>query len=181
MQHEHTAQPDGSIDPLRFRRVLGNLPTGVVTITTRSADGTPRAMVVGSFTSVSLDPPLVSFLADNRSSTLPKLVAAGRYCANILAGDQEELCRGIARKGVDRFAGLDWEPSALGNPIIAGIVAWVDCVIAEVLVLGDHTLVVGRVRDLAVSSDKTPLLFFRGGYGDYFSTTALLLDRLTNP
>lgn len=167
------------IDPRDFRTVLGNFPTSVVAITSTSVDGEPIAMIVGSFTSVSLDPPLVSFLADEGSSTFGAIQRSGRYCANVLAADQESVARLMSKRGVDRFAGLSWSRSANGNPVIDGAVAWVDCEISEVLTLGDHYMAVGRVNELAVSSTKTPLLFFRGGFGDYYSATALLLDRLT--
>jgi 3-hydroxy-9,10-secoandrosta-1,3,5(10)-triene-9,17-dione monooxygenase reductase component len=161
-----------------FRDVLGNVPTSVVAITAVGAPGRPEGMVVGSFTSVSLDPPLVSFLADRSSRTLAKIRAAGSYCANALATDQEHLSRKLAAKGTGKFDGVTWEPSPLGNPVLDGVVAWIDCEVDKVVELGDHFLVVGAVRTLRAESAKTPLLFFRGGYGDYFSTTSLLLDRL---
>lgn len=172
------SRPDGEIDGRRFRDVLGHFPTSVVAITTEGADQQPEGMVVGSFTSVSLDPPLVSFLADRSSGTLPKILGAGRFCANALAADQEHLSRKLAARGTDRFEDVAWEPSPAGNPVLDGVVAWVDCGVEEVVTIGDHFLVVGRVHDLRVESAKTPLLFFRGGYGDYFSTTSLLLDQL---
>jgi flavin reductase (DIM6/NTAB) family NADH-FMN oxidoreductase RutF len=96
----------------------------------------------------------------------------------VLASDQEHVCRKLAARGPDKFDGVAWASSPLGNPILEGTVAWVDCVIEKVVELGDHFLVVGGVRDLRVESPKTPLLFFRGGYGDYFSTASVLLDRL---
>lgn len=161
-----------------FRDVLGNFPTSVVAITTGGPDGEPSGMIVGSFTSVSLDPPLVSFLADRSSGTFAKVRAAGRYCANALASDQESLSRKMASRGAGKFGGVAWESSPLGNPVIEGVVAWIDCEIEKVVEIGDHFLVVGRVRDLRVESPKTPLLFFRGGYGDYFCPTSVLLDRL---
>jgi len=170
--------PNPSDDRRRFREVLGNFPTSVVAITAGGPGERPEGMIVGSFTSVSLDPPLVAFLADRSSSTFPRIRAAGRYCVNALAADQEAVCRAMAARGADRFAGLDWQPSPLGNPVLDGVVAWVDCVIEDVLEIGDHYLAVGRVHDLRVQSAKTPLLFFRGGYGDYFSPTAMVLDRL---
>ncbi|MFI6407519.1 flavin reductase family protein [Streptomyces sp. NPDC050548] len=170
--------PDDPVDRGRFREVLGNFPTSVVAITAQGPGERPEGMIVGSFTSVSLDPPLVAFLADRSSSTFPKIRNAGRYCVNALAADQEAVCRLMAAKDADRFEGIDWQSSPLGNPVLEGVVAWVDCVIEEVVELGDHYLAVGRVRDLGIRSAKTPLLFFRGGYGDYFSTTALVLDRL---
>lgn len=173
-------EPAGTPGDARyFRDVLGNFPTSVVAITASEADRDPIAMVVGSFTSVSLDPPLVSFLADAGSSTLPRVLACGRFCANVFSEDQEALSRRMAKRGVDRYQGVTWRPSPLGNPIIEGVVAWVDCEIEETVELGDHTLVVGRVMQLQAETPGTmPLLFFRGEYGNYHSTTALILDRL---
>lgn len=162
-----------------LRDVLGNFPTSVVAVTTLGGEDEPVGMVVGSFTSVSLDPPLVSFLVDRSSSTLPKILAAERFCANALASDQEGLCRKMARRGADRFDGVLWERSPMRNPILEGVVAWVDCSIDKVVELGDHFLVVGLIRDLSVaSSAKNPLLFFRGGYGDYSSTARHMLEDL---
>ncbi|MFD3377440.1 flavin reductase family protein [Streptomyces sp. NPDC058697] len=168
-----------AIDGRQFRDVLGNFPTSVVAITTTDADAQPRGMVVGTFTSVSLDPPLVSFLADRASTTLRTIRAAGRFCANALAGNQERLSRQLATGPAgQRFEGARWQASDLGNPVLDGIVAWVDCTVEQVVEIGDHSLVVGRVRDLRVESMKTPLLFFRSGYGDYLSSTTVLMDRL---
>ncbi|MEV7979891.1 flavin reductase family protein [Streptomyces sp. NPDC086519] len=161
-----------------FRDVLGHFPTSVVAITTTDADGRPRGLVVGTFTSVSLDPPLVSFLVDRSSVTLRGIRDAGRFCANALAGNQERLSRKMAAAG-NRFEGVGWTPSPLGNPVLDGIVAWVDCTVETVVEIGDHLLVVGRVADLRIESMRTPLLFFRGGYGDYLSSSLLVLDRLT--
>jgi flavin reductase (DIM6/NTAB) family NADH-FMN oxidoreductase RutF len=78
----------------------------------------------------------------------------------------------------NRFEGATWKASPLGNPVLEGIVAWVDCEVEQIVEIGDHQLVVGCVRDLCVESLRTPLLFFRGGYGDYLSSATILLDRL---
>jgi 3-hydroxy-9,10-secoandrosta-1,3,5(10)-triene-9,17-dione monooxygenase reductase component len=166
------------IDGRRFRDVLGNFPTSVVAITTLGSGGRPACMIVGSFTSVSLDPPLVSFLADRSSRTLAKIREAGRFCANALASDQESLSRRMATGGDGKFDGVAWQASPSGNPVLDGVVAWIDCEIEMIVEIGDHFLVVGQVHDLRAVSPKTPLLFFRGGYGDYFSTTSLVLDQL---
>ncbi|GAC70349.1 flavin reductase family protein [Gordonia soli] len=170
------AESSRSFEARYLRDVLGNFPTSVVAVTTTLPAGDPVGMVVGSFTSVSLDPPLVSFLVDRSSSTLPKILDAGRFCANALASDQEWLCRQMAKKGAARFSDVRWSHSDHRNPILEGVVAWVDCAIEKTVELGDHFLVVGRVQDLTVASAKRPLLFFRGGYGDYTSTAQLLLD-----
>lgn len=177
LPHGDGRRASGQIDGRRFRDVLGNFPTSVVAVTTVHEER-PHGMVVGSFTSVSLDPPLVSFLADRSSATLQTIQEAGRFCANALAGDQERLSRRMSTRGADRFEGVPWTPSPLGNPVLDGVVAWVDCAVEQVVGLGDHLLVVGRVRDLRVESIKTPLLFFRGGYGDYLSSSTLLVERL---
>lgn len=174
----HSGTAD-AIDGRRFRDVLGNFPTSVVGITTTDAEQRPHGMVVGTFASVSLDPPLVSFLADRSSGTLRTIRRAGRFCANALAGNQERLSRKLATGPAgQRFEGTTWQASDLGNPVLDGVVAWVDCRVEQVVEIGDHLLVVGRVRDLRVESPKTPLLFFRGGYGDYLSSAGLLLDSL---
>ncbi|MFT4125968.1 MAG: flavin reductase family protein [Gordonia sp. (in: high G+C Gram-positive bacteria)] len=172
-----TSTAERIFESRHLRDVLGNFPTSVVAVTTLDDGDAPIGMVVGSFTSVSLAPPLVSFLVDRGSATLPRILRAQRFCANALASDQEILCRQMARSGgVDRFTGVRWRRSANQNPIIDGVVAWVDCSIDKTVELGDHFLVVGRIQDLMVASVKSPLLFFRGGYGDYSSTAQKLLD-----
>src|SRR3546814_10485148 len=87
-----------------FRKILGHYPTGVCAITAMSDTGIPSAMVVGSFTSVSLDPPLVAFLPDKSSTSWPKIEASGRFCVNVLGDNQEALCRVLASKAEDKFA-----------------------------------------------------------------------------
>ncbi|MEV5835207.1 flavin reductase family protein [Nocardia sp. NPDC052112] len=167
-----------SMGARRFRDVLGHFPTSVVAITTTAPDGRPHGLIVGTFTSVSLEPPLVSFLVNRTSSTLSTIQQAGRFCANALAGNQEPTSRRLSARDADRFAGVAWAPSPLGNPVLDGIVAWVDCTLVQVVEIGDHYLVVGRVSDLNIESVRTPLLFFRGGYGDYLASATLLMDRL---
>ncbi len=116
---------------------------------------------------MSLDPPLVAFFPDKSSSSWPRIEAAGAFCVNILAEDQEAVCRRFAAKGDDKFAGLGWSPAGSGAPLLDGVLAWIDCDIDSVTEAGDHFCVLGQVRDLAVSHDGAPLLFFRGGYGRF--------------
>lgn len=155
------------IEPDAYRHVLGYFPTGVTVATAIGTDETPVGMAVGSFTSVSLDPPLVAFLPDKSSSSFPKIRDAGCFCVNVLADDQESVCRSFAAKGADKFAGIGWRTAGSGAPIIDGGVAWIDCDIEDVLDAGDHYIVLGRVRDLEVSAHRSPLLFFRRGYGRF--------------
>lgn len=115
------------IEPERFRQVLGHYPTGVAIATAMGDDGVPAGMAVGSFTSVSLDPPLVGFMPDKRSTSFPKIRAAGSFCINVLAQDQEPACRAFAARSGDKYAESTWHPAGSGSPILDGAVAWIDC------------------------------------------------------
>lgn len=156
-----------SIDAQHFRRVLGHFPTGVAGITSIGTDGAPVGMAVGSFTSVSLDPPLVAFLPDKKSTTFPKIRDAGFFCANVLGANQEQICRAFASKAPDKFTDISWRPAGSRAPILDGAVAWIDCDIEAIHDAGDHYIVVGRVRELEVAEAGLPLLFFQGGYGRF--------------
>lgn len=155
------------IDARGFRTVLGHFPTGVCVVTAIDADGTPIGMAVGSFTSVSLDPPLVAFLPDRSSTTFPRIRDAASFCVNVLAADQEPVCRAFASRGIDKFATVSWRPAPSGAPILDGVVAWIDCVPDTLHEAGDHYICIGRVTDLAVENPTLPLLFFQGGYGAF--------------
>lgn len=155
------------MDPRFFRSVLGHFPTGVVAITSLSSDGKPVGMAIGSFTSVSLEPPLVAFLPDHTSSTWPAIRSAGHFSVNFLASDQEVVCRALATKGDDKFEQLRWRPGPTGAPLIDGAVGWIACEIEEIHEAGDHDIVIGRVLDLSRERDTLPLLFFQGGYGRF--------------
>ena len=156
-----------SIDPAQFRQVLGSYPTGVCAITALTADGQPTGMVVGTFTSVSLDPPLVGFLPDKKSSTWPLIEAAGRFCVNVLGSDQQAVCRQIAGKGPDKFAEVDFAVSGHGLPVIAGSIAVIECTIHSVNDAGDHWFVLGNVLRLETTREDDPMLFYRGRYGGF--------------
>lgn len=159
------------MEPGRFRHVLGHFPTGVVVVTAMHPDAGPVGMAVGSFTSVSLDPPLVAFLPDRASTSFPKIRAAGSFCINVLADDQEHVCRAFAARGGDKYTSTTWQPAGSGAPVLDGVVAWIDCDIDDVLEAGDHYIVLGRVRELDVPGTTSPLLFFRGGYGGFSPTS----------
>lgn len=156
-----------SIDSAKFRQVLGHFPTGVTVITAGAEAETRVGMAIGSFFSVSLDPPLVGFCAGKTSASWPLIREVGRFCVNVLAQDQEEACRIFASKAVDKFDGVGYQPAPFsGAAQLDGALAWIDCEIVAVHEAGDHDLVVGRVHDLAVAREGGPLLFFRGGYGE---------------
>jgi 3-hydroxy-9,10-secoandrosta-1,3,5(10)-triene-9,17-dione monooxygenase reductase component len=164
-----SADPSASpaIDHARFRQVLGHFPTGVTVVTAKGTDG-PVGLCVGSFSSVSLDPPLVAFFAGKGSTSYPAIEAAGHYCVNILAEDQEAHARVFAGKADDKFAGIGYRLSAAtGAPVLHDVLAWIDCEIDAVHEAGDHWIVVGRVLDLEIGHEGRPLVFFRGGFGRF--------------
>ena len=154
------------IEEARFRQVLGHFATGVTVVTCLS-EGQPLGLAVNSFTSVSLEPPLVAFCVATSSSTWPRLRASGSFCVNILAEDQEALSRTFAAPGRDRFLGVGWRPAPSGAPVLADVLAWIDCTVEAEHQAGDHLIVVGRVRELDLLHEGRPLVFYRGGYGRF--------------
>jgi flavin reductase (DIM6/NTAB) family NADH-FMN oxidoreductase RutF/DNA-binding IclR family transcriptional regulator len=165
-------------DPRWFRQVLGQYPTGVCVVTAARDGEAPVGMAVGSFTSVSLDPPLVAFLPDRNSSTWPRIEACGRFCVNILGAEQEQLCRRFASRVPDKYGDIPYRLSASGSPILENIVAWIDCELHSVMEAGDHYIVLGRVRELQLESGGLPLLFFQGGYGRFAPLSLAASDPL---
>lgn len=161
------AATDEAIDPTLFRETLGHYPTGVAVVTGIADDGVPAGMVVGSFTSVSLDPPLVAFLPTRESGSFARLRTGETFCVNVLAADQEQTCRRFASRAPDKFEGVAWSPAPGGAPILDGAVSWIECTYEDVLEGGDHYIVLGRVRHLSVARPSLPLLFFQGGYGRF--------------
>ncbi len=156
-----------TIDPALFRETLGHYPTGVVVVTATDDGGEPAGMVVGSFSSVSLDPPLIAFFPSTSSFSFARLRRAPAFSVNVLASDQEPLCRQLAGGGADKFDGVRWRPGPLGSPVLDGAVSWIECTYADVREAGDHYVVLGRVHSMAVERSTLPLLFFQGGYGRF--------------
>jgi flavin reductase (DIM6/NTAB) family NADH-FMN oxidoreductase RutF len=165
-----------TIDERLFRSVLGQYPTGVVIVTAHGPAG-PLGMTVGSFTSVSIDPPLVAFLPSKASKSWQALRSAGdRFCINVLSAEQEAVCRRIATGGDDRFQGIGFA-DAVAGPIIHGCVAYVECEREAIIDAGDHEIVLGRVINLGADNPVQPLLFFRGGYGSFKPASMVAVDR----
>lgn len=155
------------IEAATFRQVLGAYPTGVCAITAITDEAVRAAMIVGSFTSVSLDPPLIGFFPDKKSMTWPQIEKAGRFCVNVLASDQRDLCRQLSVSGTDKFENVSYRLSDNGSPVLDGAIAWIDCKIHDVKEAGDHYLVLGLVLALKAGRDADPMLFFKGGYGGF--------------
>lgn len=167
VQLDQSSMEPTLFDSATFRRVLGHYPTGVCVVTAVEQDGVATGMVVGSFTSVSLDPPLVAFFPAKSSTSWPRIEQAGKFCVNVLASDQQALCKQFATSGGDKFAGVSHRVSANGSPILDGVVAWIDCTLEAVHKAGDHYIVLGRVVALEASTPGRPLLFFQGAYGEF--------------
>ncbi|KOT92679.1 NADPH-flavin oxidoreductase [Streptomyces sp. NRRL F-5755] len=170
------------LDPADFRNVLGHFASGVTIITapapapgTAGADGAaahgPAGFACQSFASLSLDPPLVTFMVARTSTTWPRIARAGVFCVNILGAGQGALCRAFAVSGADKFAGVAHTPAPVtGSPRLAGVPAWIDCAVQAVHTGGDHLIVVGRVAALGTDTEAAqagPLLFHRGTFGRF--------------
>jgi 3-hydroxy-9,10-secoandrosta-1,3,5(10)-triene-9,17-dione monooxygenase reductase component len=161
-QSPHNSQT--GIDPLHFRQVLASYPTGVAVITAATDQGW-AGMCVGTFTSISLDPPLVGFFPKLGSETLDRIIQAGHFCVNVIGANHEHLSRKFTGPWEDRFVGIRAVPAASGAPRLEESVLWIDCTLERVVEIGDHALVVGRVHDLGTEkSGAEPLVFHRGSY-----------------
>lgn len=158
---------DSQIDPRHFRNVLGHFPTGVTVVTGLDAAGAPHGITIGSFVSVSLDPPLVGFFPGIASKSWQAIAESGSFCVNILGAGQDELCWKFAKEPAagetSKFAGVDWTPSSTGSPILPGIIGSIDCQVEAVHETGDHLFVIGRVHDMSHADDvDNAMVFFRG-------------------
>lgn len=150
-----------------FRAALGRWASGVTIVTARSGDRV-HGMTVSAFTEVSLEPPLVLVCADKSSNTLPFIREGGAFCVNILAHDQDALSNRFASKKQEwqRFDGLEYDVGTTGAPVLRDTVASLDCRVVGAHEHGDHVVFVGEVEQVR-TSDRPPLLHFRGGYGDF--------------
>lgn len=160
--------PEAQAAARRFRDTLGCFASGITVITTMSGDE-PVGMTCQSFASVSLDPPLITFIPARSSRAWPAIQRSGRFCVNVLAADQEHVSGQMATKGIDKFAGIEWIPAeATGSPVLAGTLAHLDCTIHAVYEGGDHFIVVGKVEHLEAHPEEAavtePLLYFKGRY-----------------
>lgn len=164
-------QTQSKIDPAVYREAMGHYPTGVAVVT-GFHDGQPIGMVVGTFTSVSMDPPLVAFMPQKSSGTYARLASTETYCINVVAADQLDLCRVMAGRGEDKFADVTWTTSEFGAPQLADAVAHVHCRPVQQVEGGDHWIVLCSVDAMEVTRPVTPLLFFQGSYGEFSKVPA---------
>jgi len=156
--------PRTGVDALTLRQALGCFGTGVAVITTVAADGQPIGLTANSFTSVSLEPPLVLFCLDRRAGCLPAFEQARVYAINILHIGQQDISVRFVQKGVDRFADTPWETWDQGAPIIQDCFASFECERHQVVDGGDHRIFIARVRRVRFDSSRDPLLYLQGRY-----------------
>lgn len=155
--------PNEVMDSREFRNIVGNFATGVTVITTK-IKGTPIGFTANSFTSLSLEPKLVLFNIDKGSSNYDAFMDTDHFAVNILAHDQMDVSKQFAQKDVDRFAGIDYEEKVTGSPVLTGTLAYLDCKVANRYDGGDHTIIIGEVVDGKETSEKEPLIFYKGKY-----------------
>lgn len=158
-----------NFDSAEFRRVLGHVPTSVVVVTGRDSHGVPAGVTIGSFVSISLDPPLVGFFQGHGSKSWTAIAESGCFAVNVLTDAQQDLCWRFAKEpadGTSRFDGIAIHEAPNGSPLIDGTVASIDCDVHSTLDIGDHFLVVGLVTALRTATgDVSPMVFVRGGLG----------------
>ena len=152
-------------DPGQFREVMGRFPTGVAVVCSRTGGSAIWGLTVNSFTSVSLEPPLILVCIDREAASHDKLIAADTFAVSMLAEDQADVAKRFAAGPAEaRFEEVPWREASDGSPVLDGAAAWLECVASGVMPGGDHSIVLGRVI-ASGSSNRGALLFFGGVYG----------------
>lgn len=151
------------IDPLDLRHVLGKFLTGVTVVTTLDQHGTPLGFTANSFTSVSLDPPLILVCLASSAGLAAVFGKTESFAINILSTEQESISNNFASKKEDRFADTEWASKSTGSPIIAGSAAWLDCEMYNKFEAGDHIILVGKIVEIQ-KADVAPLGYCEGRY-----------------
>lgn len=155
----------GEFDARRLREGFGEFMTGVTIVTTRDADDQPAGLTANSFSSLSLDPPLLLFSIGKDSNTFEAFQTDHGFVVHVLAEDQQELASTFATRDIDRFDGVDWLPGLEGLPRIEGCLAVFECSREHVYEGGDHLILVGRIERMAVGDRTRPALgYFRSRY-----------------
>ena len=146
-----------------LRRVLGRFVTGVTVVTSLDKDGRLHGLTANSFTSVSLDPPLVLVCVSVGTRSYGALLQQGRFAIHILSRDQVEIARAFAARGGDRAGICGWQVSPRGYPILEKYLAVLECRLEREHHAGDHAILIGRVENLVSGADgDRPLVFYRG-------------------
>jgi flavin reductase (DIM6/NTAB) family NADH-FMN oxidoreductase RutF len=163
MSSERSTGRGAPVTSEEFRHACGRFATGVTIATVVDAKGAPHGLTVSSFTSVSLDPPLILICLGHAVTAIRHFRAATHFGINILGDDQRSLSDRFARKGEDRFDGLAWQPGVTGVPVLPGVLAAIECAVHRIVPMGDHDILVGEMVHAKVHGG-TPLLHFAGSY-----------------
>jgi flavin reductase (DIM6/NTAB) family NADH-FMN oxidoreductase RutF len=165
MQRQKIQQLNAAaVDITELRRALGSFATGVAVATTLDSMGIPKGFTANSFTSVSLNPPLVLVCVGKTASCYPAFASTTHFGINILSEAQQHVSRTFASKSADKFADTPWMSGITGGPIFPDSTAWLDCELHDRVEAGDHLVVIGRVRSFGHSPAKQPLGYHRGNY-----------------
>jgi flavin reductase (DIM6/NTAB) family NADH-FMN oxidoreductase RutF len=151
------------IDTWLYRRTCAQFVTGITVVTTLDSDGHPHGMTVNSFSSVSLDPPLVLVSIDLKNAILGHFISSSWFAINILAEHQEDLSRRFSSASENRFLEVSWHAGASGTPLLNGVLAHLECSVVRTFEAGDHTVLIGEVRRAGYTEGK-PLVFFDSAY-----------------
>lgn len=157
------AEPTAAFDPRSLRNAFGSFMTGVTVVTTIDETGTPRGFTANSFTSVSLDPPLLLVCIGKMAASSQTFSKAPGFAVNILSEKQKAVSGAFASKRPDKFTEVGWRKSSAGHPLLDGAAAWFDCARHDIIDAGDHIILMGAVREFD-HSDANPLGYARGGY-----------------
>ncbi len=152
-----------ALDPRDIRNVMGHFATGVTVITTKDKTEKPFGLTVNSFTSLSLNPPLVVVCIDRTVDCYPCFEESKLFAVNILSEEQEELSRRFATKGIEKFEGIKWHRGKNSVPLLDGTLGALECNVAQSYEGGDHTIYLGEIVTATAFGDR-PLLFFKGKY-----------------
>ena len=155
-----------ALDKAQFRHVLGHFASGVTVVTTLGADGKPYGLTATAFSSLSLVPPLVLVCIDKKAESFPQFESSQVFAVNFLKSGQESTSQRFAVHGGDKFAGVSYRKVVTGAPVLPDTLGFLDCKVAHRYEGGDHIIYVGEVEAAEVF-DETPLLHFRGAYGDF--------------
>jgi flavin reductase (DIM6/NTAB) family NADH-FMN oxidoreductase RutF len=174
---QHSSEPENeyssdnsSIDPRDFRNALGMFATGITIITASGVDGKPVGLTCNSFASVSLNPPLVLWSLGIYSPNISVFQNASHFAVNVLGASQQPLAKQFAKSSENKFAGVSWQPGLGNAPVLADTVATFQCRSADRYYGGDHVIFLGAVEAYAYNQSE-PLLFARGGYGHFVSSS----------
>ncbi|TPM40525.1 flavin reductase family protein [Mesorhizobium sp. B2-3-4] len=153
----------GMIDPIALRRAFGTFVTGVTVITTRDSDGNPRGMTANSFTSVSLDPPLLLVCVGKSAASFPAFNETQSFAVNFLHEGQADVSSVFASKAADKFQSVNHDRAHTGAPVLTDSLTWFDCAVYNRIEAGDHIILIGQVQAFG-TSPSAPLGFCRGRY-----------------